>query len=500
MKSLPWNQISAHLFVLNLLLSTGNLYHVDKSLQQDERMEFRVRRDDRFTSQIGNLQGRPGEGYYLQVAIGTPPQKVNVVIDTGSSNFAVACTPNPDISHYFDRQKSSTYTELGRSVNVPYTQGSWGGVLGRDNVSVSSLPGISVMANIACIMSSDHFFINTSDWQGILGLAYADIARPDSSVTPLFDSLVGQKQSANIFSIQLCGLYYSASLPNPDRMLNGSVIFGGIAPQLYTGALFHTPVYKEWYYEVIILDVEVAGKSLGMDCKEYNFGKTIVDTGTTNLRFPNRVFQKLVASIEEQVTNAGGLEKLTSDFWTGNQVLCTEAGKTPYSKFPTVSIILPTNTSTAFRLIIAPQHYLRPVEDEREDSVLSTCVKLGISALDEGTVLGAVFMQGFYVVFDRGNKQLMFADTTCPVLVPSSVRSYVFGYVTYDGNYKDCAYHKPETNPNNTLAIVGYVLAGICGICLLPLIVLLIQWRCRRCRCSSRHSTASLDDLMDKSG
>ena len=43
-----------------------------------------------------------------------------------------------------------------------------------------------------------------------------------------------------------------------------------------------------------------------------------------------------------------------------------------------------------------------------------------ISCLYSGTVLGAVVMEGFYVIYDRENKRVGFAETTCPN--PSLVR------------------------------------------------------------------------------
>lgn len=60
---------------------------------------------------------------------------------------------------------------------VPYTQGRWEGELGSDLVSVPHGPNTTLRANIAAITQSDRFFINGSNWEGILGLAYADIAR-----------------------------------------------------------------------------------------------------------------------------------------------------------------------------------------------------------------------------------------------------------------------------------------------------------------------------------
>ncbi len=72
---------------------------------------------------------------------------------------------------------SSSYRDLGRSVYVPYTQGRWEGELGTDLLSIPHGPNVSLRANIASITQSDRFFINGSNWEGILGLAYAEIAR-----------------------------------------------------------------------------------------------------------------------------------------------------------------------------------------------------------------------------------------------------------------------------------------------------------------------------------
>lgn len=37
---------------------------------------------------------------------------------------------------------------------------------------------------------------------------------------------------------------------------------------LYVGELWYTPIRREWYYEVIIVRIEVNGQDLNMDCKE----------------------------------------------------------------------------------------------------------------------------------------------------------------------------------------------------------------------------------------
>lgn len=88
----------------------------------------------------------------------------------------------PDV---FLAHRSSTYRDLRKGVYVPYTQGKWEGELGTDLVSIPHGPNVTVRANIAAITESDKFFINGSNWEGILGLAYAEIAR----VRAIYESL-----------------------------------------------------------------------------------------------------------------------------------------------------------------------------------------------------------------------------------------------------------------------------------------------------------------------
>ena len=73
--------------------------------------------------------------------------------------------------------RSTTFVDLNKEVELPYTKGNWKGILGSDIVSLASLPNVTVTVKIACITSSDKFFVKDAHWQGILGLAYSAIAR-----------------------------------------------------------------------------------------------------------------------------------------------------------------------------------------------------------------------------------------------------------------------------------------------------------------------------------
>ncbi|XP_053449239.1 beta-secretase 1 isoform X3 [Nycticebus coucang] len=399
--------------------------------------------------------------------------QLNILVDTGSSNFAVGAAPHPFLHRYYQRQLSSTYRDLRKGVYVPYTQGKWEGELGTDLVSIPHGPNVTVRANIAAITESDKFFINGSNWEGILGLAYAEIARPDDSLEPFFDSLVKQTHVPNLFSLQLCGTGLPLNQSEVLASVGGSMIIGGIDHSLYTGSLWYTPIRREWYYEVIIVRVEINGQDLKMDCKEYNYDKSIVDSGTTNLRLPKKVFEAAVKSIKA----ASSTEKFPDGFWLGEQLVCWQAGTTPWNIFPVISLYLMGEvTNQSFRITILPQQYLRPVEDVATSQ--DDCYKFAISQSSTGTVMGAVIMEGFYVVFDRARKRIGFAVSACHVHDEFRTAAVEGPFVTPD--MEDCGYNIPQTD-ESTLMTIAYVMAAICALFMLPLCLMVCQWRCLRC-------------------
>uniref|UniRef100_A0A8C5SWH0 Beta-secretase 2 n=1 Tax=Laticauda laticaudata TaxID=8630 RepID=A0A8C5SWH0_LATLA len=357
-----------------------------------------------FLAMVDNLQGDSGRGYYFELLLGTPPQKLNILVDTGSSNFAVSGAPNTDLTSYFNTEKSSTYKSLNAEVTVKYTQGSWNGILGTDVVRMPKGINGTYIINIATIFQSENFFLKGIQWQGILGLAYSTLAKPSSSVETFFDSIVNQAQIPNVFSMQMCG----PSLPVSGIGTNGgSLVLGGIEPSLYKGKIWYTPIKKEWYYQVEILKFEVGGQNLNLDCKEYNSDKAIVDSGTTLLRLPENVFSAVVGAI----TKTSLIQEFTPGFWSGTQLACWDKSENPWILFPKISIYLrDVNSSQSFRITILPQLYIQPILGIGQNLA---CYRFGISSSSNALVIGATVMEGFYVIFDRAQKRVGFSLSTC---------------------------------------------------------------------------------------
>uniref|UniRef100_A0A8C5DF56 Peptidase A1 domain-containing protein n=1 Tax=Gouania willdenowi TaxID=441366 RepID=A0A8C5DF56_GOUWI len=370
-----------------------------------------------FLDMVNNLQGDSGRGYYIEMSIGTPAQKLNILVDTGSSNFAVAAAPHPFITHYFNTALSSTYVSSDQTVAVRYTQGNWEGELGTDRISILDGLNGSMTIHLAAIQSSEGFFLPGINWQGILGLAYPMLARPDSSVEPFFNSVVEQLGIPDVFSLQMCGTGVSASVvTDPVR---GSLIMGGAEPTLYRGLVWYTPILEEWYYQVEVLKLQVGDQNLNLDCREYNMDKAIVDSGTTLLRLPVNVFNAVV----DAITRSSLIQDFSSGFWEGTKLACWLKGETPWKFFPKLSIYLrATNTSQSFRITILPQMYIQPITEV--DGTLD-CFRFGVSPSANGLVIGATVMEGFYVVFDRSQRRLGFALSNCA------------GEESLEGHFKD---------------------------------------------------------------
>lgn len=252
---------------------TSSLSHHERHSARKMSFSIPLRRrtkryfDDANLYNNENLKGRPGQGYYIAIEIGSPPQRLNVLVDTGSSNFAVGSRPHPYLPYYFHPLKSVSFINTGRPVAVPYTQGNWQGMLGSDFIRFIDAPNATVRVNIATIISSENFFINGSNWQGILGLGYAHLSKPDSSVTPVFDQYIIDDIVEDSFSMQLCS---SSELdPSDEPNMAGTMVFGKLDDDLYKGDMLYTPIVKKWYYEVIITDITVNGEPLNLDCKRY---------------------------------------------------------------------------------------------------------------------------------------------------------------------------------------------------------------------------------------
>jgi len=429
---------------------------------------------------VEEVSGKPGEGYFITLSIGTPSQHLNVLLDTGSSNFAVAGPYENDVDTYFDRYKSSTLRDLFARVRLKYTQGEWEGDLVSDYVSFSSPSSLpSSRTPFTIITSSSKFFLRNARWQGILGLAYPTLSRPDRNQPSFVDLVVNENQLSNVFGLQLCGgRRYDA---NDKDSSAGHMAVGGIDSTSFEGEMFYTPIVREMYYEVVIADLDVGGKSLNIPCGVFNNKRTIVDSGTTNFLLPRSAFDALIGSLESW-TASTFWHPIPRLFWERKQLICIRRGEIGFDLFPVIGVSLFNKENDAFRLELRPEQYLRAVSDYGSSG---SCYKLSIGPSgkdgeDSGSILGAVLMEGFYVVFDKSAKRIGWAKNKCETSNSQAIKSGLAPPRPVGVNISECRSPTQYSyvggyDTEQLLMVASYVLGGVVVFLLGIIIFLLVE-------------------------
>ncbi|XDT19167.1 Peptidase family A1 domain profile [Nakaseomyces glabratus] len=287
--------------------------------------------------------------YIVEVAVGTPPQKVLLQIDTGSSDLFVIEESNPycknnknkapkkkdlespgddyprtpnqvpksdrtlDCKKYgfYNRNESSTFNSNGTDLFITYgdngfVRGTWG----TDSVSVGNLN----LSNLSIGVSP---MTNTST--GILG-----VGLPGEESTFNYSSNVtgpSNYQYSN-FPIRLKeeGLIekiaYSIYL-NETGSKYGSILFGAVDHSKYQGPLYTFPLvnskYKEgsdpFQFEITMNGVGLVGKTDNITLYDQKL-PTLLDSGSTISLLPRDVADLVAQQVNGTVDGKGNCIKL----------------------------------------------------------------------------------------------------------------------------------------------------------------------------------------------
>lgn len=320
--------------------------------------------------------------YYGTISIGTPPQEVRVVYDTGSSNLWASNIPVPWwkklLPHHqlYDHNKSSTYAANGTTFNIAYGSGPVSGFYSADTVTMGdvTLPKYT-FAEVNNVKGLGTMWA-VGKLDGICGLGWDDIS-VDGVETPLRALVNSGKLAEPVFAFFL-GSGGAA----------GELVLGGVDTDHYTGDFDYTPVIdivpgKKGYWMLAMDDIKMSGQSV-TSCR-----KAIVDSGTSLLAVPTTDIAKIVALVGAKPL--GPFAPLNKEFTLN----CNATA-------PDLDIVVGGNTYT-----LTKADYTLP------DG--GVCL-LGMTGMDIPApvgplyILGDVFMRAHYVKFDVGNKRLGFAQ------------------------------------------------------------------------------------------
>ena len=355
--------------------------------------------------------------FYSHIWVGTPPQRVSVIVDTGSHYTAfpcVGCKCGKHMDPYFDPTKSSTASVPTCSgtrcfFKQSYSEGSsWHAYRVRDTVWVG---GESVLAGPNAANLSTKFDFGCQDMEtGLFRTQYVD-------------GIMGLAGSQDTLPhvLHASGRAQSKVFAMCFRLGGGILTLGGVDSSIHTlpqpsvlprpsSVLFAKQMARKpaGWFAVRLLDVQLrhpvtgVAKSIGVAAHKYNTGKgAIIDSGTTDTYLPASSLHNFAAlfRIISGVTYSNGKRDLTRQEYDSlpTVIYCLEDtdGKTMHIESPPSSYT-ETITRTGFSITAQPRYAFRIYPTE-----------------PSGTVLGANFMLGYNVIFDYDGRRVGFAKSDC---------------------------------------------------------------------------------------
>ncbi|KAG0173294.1 hypothetical protein DFQ28_005959 [Apophysomyces sp. BC1034] len=262
-----------------------------------------------------------GSQYFIELGVGTPPQKFIVAIDTGSSDLwipSTSCLPSYCPYDRFDESKSSSFKSLNENFIIRYALGSASGSYATDSVEVAGTTvsnqqlGLATKTEgILTINGRPRLSLQPNSNltnNGILGLGYPTLTASgeitasgqlkQKPYNPLVFNMVAQK----LISQPLFSVYMN----NADAQgWAGEIIFGGVDNSKYSGDIIYLPVapskdknefYKYWSVYGQGIQVQNGNGS----SPEFSFAAPehfIFDTGASLSYFPPDTAEAIVRSV-----------------------------------------------------------------------------------------------------------------------------------------------------------------------------------------------------------
>ncbi|KID59820.1 Endothiapepsin [Metarhizium brunneum] len=315
------------------------------------------------------IPGKVNE-FVVEVELGTPPQKLPLVPDTGSTDFWVYSTDTESSwnNHkLWDIPKSTTARNLtGYTWKITYGTGYADGTnIYEDVVTLGGVP----FPNQAIESASRTDYKVDPKISGIFGLEF----RPDQTGVNQAGEHVKTWSSTHIKSLDQ-PLFTSHFKFNGG----GSLDFGFIDNTKYTGSITYTPVTHDQHWMF-----NSTGYKIGDDPVQVEELQAVADTGTSGIFVPENVARAYYRKVP---TSTGG----------GNFQYVFKCG----NPLPDFSFNV-ENT-----VITIPGKYL--------DLGPTGLPQNGfcLSAIQRGktTIFGTPALQAAFVVYDVGNRRLGFAS------------------------------------------------------------------------------------------
>ncbi|CAM6109833.1 unnamed protein product [Calypogeia fissa] len=356
--------------------------------------------------------------YVMSLSLGTPPQKFDVVVDTGSDLVWVQCTPCAQcfqqIDPIFNPTQSSSYQTLTCSDAIC---NNLGGNLDSCSPNCQYTYDYSDLSSTSGDFSTETVTLSTTSGssQAVLNFAFG-CGHNNQGPFSSSDGLVGLGQGLVSFSSQLGALFgnmFSYCLVAREQALSQTspLLFGDAALPSVTNGLQFTPILPSSpglssLYYVGLEGLSVAGALLNIQITVFTKdssgnGGTIFDSGTTFTQLASPAYDAMLSAFQaavpySQIPGAGaqlGLE------------LCFDIAGVPNVAVPELTFHF---TNADFNLP-APNIFVLV------DTAGTMCLAFSRSS-SALNIFGNTQQQNFQILYDRVNTRIGFTPVTCSSL------------------------------------------------------------------------------------
>ncbi|KAG1802229.1 acid protease [Suillus plorans] len=320
------------------------------------------------------LKNQSATLWYGSIAVGEPPESFTVHIDTGSADLllsSVRCGISCAGHRRYNATSSSTSLDLSTPFVVKYgNRTEMGGDEYTDVVELAGYKAINQTLGAADTYYPDFAASNAPD--GLLGFAFREIS--SYGATPLFQTLVDN----HVLRMNVFGISLSTQKDKSELRIGGS------NPSMYEpDTLTIVPVTVKGYWQIQLDRLSQNGEDMIVPTDK---AQAIVDTGTAFIATD----PENAAKYYENVKGARAVDEI----WT---VPCDTIGL--YA--PTLTFggrLFPVSSST---------FNLGPVHEGSTDCIAGLT---GMPGIGEHWIIGDVFLQNVYTIFDVGNTEVGFAN------------------------------------------------------------------------------------------
>ncbi|KAL2549593.1 Eukaryotic aspartyl protease family protein [Forsythia ovata] len=361
----------------------------------------------------------------VSLTLGSPPQKVTMVLDTGSELSWLHCNKTPTTPSTFNHLLSSSYRAIPcssptcrtrtRDFTVPVSCDS----KKLCHATLSYADSSSVEGNLA----SDTFHIDNSDLPGTvfgcMDTGFSSNTEEDSKTT----GLIGMNRGSLSFVTQMGFPKFSYCISGSDSsgiLLLGEAKFPWLKPLNYTPLVqISTPLpyFDRVAYTVELQGISVSGKILPLPKSAFEpdhtgAGQTMVDSGT---QFTFLLGPAYTALKNEFLKQTRGVLRQFEDpnfVFQGAMDLCyrIEQSKRVLPPLPSVNLVF-----RGVEMSVSGEKLLYKVAGANRGSDAIYCFTFGNSDLlgVEAYIIGHHHQQNMWIEFDLAKSRVGLAEFKC---------------------------------------------------------------------------------------